>query len=126
MEAALALWGNTTLGLLLHWWQASKQQAGRGNVGKQALAKFVMLDPTGLSTPQLLASAELLKSRASIPMRPFNEIDLDEARADLDRQFLVDILGLPGSMCAANGAFELLRSKLAAEPSIAGSKKRSS
>lgn len=43
MEAAVALWGNTTLGLLLHWWQANKQQAGRGNIGKTALANFVCL-----------------------------------------------------------------------------------
>lgn len=124
MEAAVALWGNTSLGLFLHWWQANKQQSGRGNIGKQALAAFVTLDPAALSEAQLEASAALLAARAAISMRPFNEIDLDDARAELDRAFLVDILGLPESLCADGGPIELLRRKLAAEPSISGSKKR--
>jgi len=33
-ERALALWANTTPGLLLYWWLANKQQAGRGSIGK--------------------------------------------------------------------------------------------
>jgi hypothetical protein len=124
MEAAVALWGNTSLGLLLHWWQANKQQAGRGNVGKTALLNFVCLDPAGLSEDQLRDSAALLKSRASAAMRPFNEIDLDDARAELDRDFLGGILGLPDELFADGGAFELLRRKLSVEPSIAGAKRR--
>lgn len=124
MEAAVALWGNTTLGLLLHWWQSNKQQAGRGNIGKTALAKFVCLDPAELSVDQRAASFELLKAFGKTPLRPFNEIDLDRDRADLDRAFLGDILGLPAALFADDGPLALLRRKLAAEPSIAGSKKR--
>ena len=124
MEAAVALWGNTTLGLLLHWWQANKQQAGRGNIGKTALATFVCLDPTQLSNAQRVASVALLGSLGNAPMRPFNEIDLDDARAKLDRAFLGGILGLPESLFATDGPLALLRRKLAAEPSISGSKKR--
>lgn len=124
MEAAVALWGNTSLGLLLHWWQANKQQAGRGNIGKTALLSFVCLDPVLLSKEQLAASAELLKDRATVAMRPFNEIDLDAGRAELDRAFLGDILGLPESLFAPGGPLELLRLKLSVEPSIAGAKRR--
>src|SRR5205807_8306886 len=32
LEKALVVWGNTSLGLLAHFWQANKQQSGRGNV----------------------------------------------------------------------------------------------
>ena len=78
-EAAVALWGNTSLGLLLHWWQTNKQQAGRGNIGKTALAHFVCLDPDQLSTKQRAASLLLLESFGKSPLRPFNEIDLDDA-----------------------------------------------
>ncbi len=124
MEAAVALWGNTTLGLLLHWWQANKQQAGRGNIGKTALANFVCLDPGQLNAEQLCASVELLKALGKLALRPFNEIDLDEARAELDRAFLGDVLGLPAFLFADEGPLALLRRKLAAEPSVAGSKKR--
>ena len=37
LEKALVVWSNTSLGLLLHWWHANKQQSGRGSVGKEAL-----------------------------------------------------------------------------------------
>ncbi|NJS14523.1 MAG: hypothetical protein HC788_07840 [Sphingopyxis sp.] len=124
MEAAVTLWGNTTLGLLLHWWQANKQQAGRGNIGKTALANFVCLDPAQLSDQQRAASVVLLESMGKTPLRPFNEIDLDDARAELDRAFLGGVLGLPDALFTADGPLALLRRKLAAEPSVAGSKKR--
>jgi hypothetical protein len=122
-QAAVALWGNTTLGLLLHWWQANKQQSGRGSLGKEALAKMTMLDPHQLSEKQLLQSMELLERRASTSMLPFNEIDVDKARAELDGEFLISIMGLPEDLAKPGGAFDLLRRKLAAEPSIHGSKK---
>lgn len=123
-EAAVALWGNTTLGLMLHWWQANKQQAGRGNIGKQALANFVTLDPRLLSEDQLQASATLMEEVGQVALRPFNEIDLDEARAELDRRFLGEVLLLPQAMFDPGGAMTLLRAKLSREPSIAGAKRR--
>ncbi len=117
------MWGNTSLGLLLHWWQANKQQSGRGNIGKQALAKFVCLDPVQLSSDQLSASRKLLDQFADLPLRPINEIVEDDNRAKLDRVFLVDILGLPEKLAEQGGSLELLRAKLAREPSIHGNKK---
>lgn len=124
MEAALALWGNTTLGLLLHWWQANKQQGGRGNIGKVGLSKFVALDPAQLSQAQLDASLQLLKARGTTAMLPFNEIDQDTARAELDRAFLRDILGLPDELFVIDGPLDLVRRKLSAEPSVNGGKKQ--
>ena len=126
MEAAVALWGNTTLGLLLHWWQANKQQKGRGNVGKEALAAFACLDPARLSPEQLAASVTLLAMIGDAQMRPLNEIARDTARAELDRKFLGGILGLPETLFEDGGPLALLRAKLAAEPSIHGNKKRTS
>lgn len=122
-EAAVALWGNTSLGVLLHWWQANKQQKGRGNVGKTALDRFVCLDPARLSERQLKASADLLAEFSSRSLRPINEIAVDENRAQLDQRFLVEILGLPKVIAEKGGALSLLRAKLAAEPSINGGKK---
>lgn len=122
-EIAVALWGNTSLGLLLHWWQANKQQTGRGNIGKSALANCVCLDPSQLSSAQLAASEALLIKLGTTPMRPFNEIADDDARAILDQEFLGGILGLPKNLFIAGGPLDLLRRKLAAEPSIHGNKK---
>ena len=89
-----------------------------------ALANFISLDPMQLSEAQLAASTELLAQRAHVPMLPFNEIAADEARAELDCAFLGGILGLPVELFSKDGPLDLLRRKLAAEPSILGSKKR--
>ena len=126
MEAAVALWGNTSLGLLLHWWQSNKQQRGRGNIGKTALERFVCLDPAALNDEQLEESSKLLDEFALRPLQPINEIHLDNARAELDRRFLVDVLGMPAELAEPGGALGLLRAKLAAEPSIHGRKKAKS
>ena len=45
------------------------------------------------------------------------------ARAELDRRLLVDVLGLPESLCTENGPVDLLRRKLAREPQVHGGKK---
>src|SRR5690606_23590545 len=52
-EKALTLWGNTSLGVLLYWWFANKQQPGRGSIGKSALDSVLVLDVTKLSGLQL-------------------------------------------------------------------------
>ncbi len=49
---------------------------------------------------------------------PFDQIDEDAGRADLDRRLLVDVLGLDPDLCEPNGPMELLRRKMAAEPQI--------
>lgn len=92
-------------------------------MGKEALAKMTMLDPHQLSDIQLKQCMALLEKRAAIKMLPFNEIDVDNTRADLDAEFLIAILGLPEDLAKPGGPLDLLRRKLAAEPSIHGKKK---
>ena len=121
-EAAVVLWANSSLGLLLHWWQVNKQQSGRGRSGKEGLNKFALLDPAILSKDQLSRSAALLESCATRAMLPLNEIDVDSARAALDKEFLVGIMELPAELAAPGNALELLRRKLAQEPSVHGGK----
>ncbi len=53
-EKALVLWSNTSLGLLLHWWHANKQQSGRGSIGVNALDNLPILDVTTLTRKQLI------------------------------------------------------------------------
>jgi hypothetical protein len=55
-------------------------------------------------------------------LRPFNEIALDAVRAEVDTRFAKEVLGFPPGMAALDGPMELLRQKLALEPSIRGSK----
>ena len=122
-EYAFALWCNSTLGLLMHWWSSNKTQSGRGRTTVTGIPNIPTLDTRAL-TPEQHASAkaafEAMRGRRFLP---FDQVDEDPARAELDRRLLVDVLGLPDSLCAENGPLDLLRRKLAREPQVHGGKK---
>jgi hypothetical protein len=121
-EKALVLWANTSMGLLMHWWHANKQQIGRGNIGKSALQNLPILDVTALDKKQLKEAAKLFDAVCGIPLLPLHEMDKDKARKNLDNEFALKVLGLPAKMTEAEGPLELLRMKMAREPSILGHK----
>ena len=121
-EKALVLWANTSLGLLLHWWHANKQQSGRGRIGKKMLHTLPILDVTALE-PKLLAEAvKLFDAMCEQPLLPLHEIDSDPIRKELDEAFARNVLKLPEPIFRSGGPLELLRMKLSQEPSIRGSK----
>lgn len=122
LEKALVLWANTSMGLLLHWYSASKQQSGRGRMGVLVLREFPILDVTALAPTQLDEAVKLFDLLSGMPLLPMHEIDKDPARKQLDDEFAQKVLGAPASMCAPGGPLELLRMKLAREPSIRGHK----
>ena len=122
-EYAFALWCNSTLGLLMHWWMSNKTQSGRGTTTVTGIPNIPALDTRVLTAAQhavAKASFEAMRDRRFLP---FDQIDEDPARAELDRRLLVDLLGLPESLCAENGPIDLLRRKLALEPRVHGGKK---
>jgi len=121
-EKALVLWANTTLGMFLRWWQSNKQQAGRGNVGKTAMEDLPILDVTTLSEKQLERAVKIFDEMCYKQMVPMHEIDKDPVRKELDERFAREVLGLPESVLAPGGALDVLRMKLALEPSIRGNK----
>lgn len=119
MEKALVVWGNTTLGLLLYWWHSNRQQAGRGTIGKASLASLPVLDVTAFPKAKIAKAATLFDSMAKKLLRPIHEIDQDQVRRELDERFLREILDVDA---AIKEAMDLLRRKLAHEPSIQGGK----
>jgi hypothetical protein len=121
-EKALVLWGNTSLGLLLHWWHANKQQSGRGNVTPSVLETLPILDVTALKPKQLEAAVKLFDAMSLKEMLPLHEIDKDPVRKELDERFAREVLGLSELMLQPDGALDVLRMKLAQEPSIRGNK----
>ena len=116
------LWSNTTLGLLLYWWHANKQQVGRGSIGIQALETLPVLDTTALTQKQLTEAAKLFDTMRSKTLQTFNEIDLDPTRKELDEQFFRKVLGIKGAFFEADGPLPLLRLKLSRERTILGHK----
>jgi hypothetical protein len=122
LEKALVAWANTTLGLLAHWWHANKQQSGRGSVGVSALQSFPVLDVSALSATQLKAAVSIFNKLNSSLFLPVHQLDQDDSRRELDERFGADVLGLAPHVLAPGGPMEVLRMKLAREPSILGHK----
>ncbi len=121
-EKALVAWGNTTFGLLLHWYHANKQQSGRGNIGRTALQDLHVLDVTALTSKQLKAAAKIFDDLKDENLLPFHELNKDPVRQKLDERFAIEVLGLPASFVQPGGPLDLTRKKLAQEPSIRGGK----
>jgi hypothetical protein len=121
-EKALVAWGNTSFGLLLHWWHSNKQQSGRGSIGKLALEDLPVHDVTSLTPAKLKTASAVFDNLRDKPLLPFHEIDKDPVRRQLDERFGREVLGLPAELFQPDGPLELLRMKLAREPSIRGSK----
>jgi hypothetical protein len=121
-EKALVLWGNSSLGILLHWWHANKQQAGRGSIGVSALASLPVLDVTKPSGEALAKMVAIFDDTKYKELRPMNEIARDAVRAEIDTRLAKEVLGFPAELVAPDGPLALLRQKLALEPSITGSK----
>jgi hypothetical protein len=121
-EKALVLWANTSLGLLLHWWHANKQQPGRGSIGKSALQFLPVLDVMALTPIQIAEAVRLFDDMSGKKLLPLHEVDNDSVRQELDEKFARDVLGLAAPIFASGGPLELLRMKLSREPSIRGSK----
>jgi hypothetical protein len=122
LEKALVLWSNTSLGLLLHWWHANKQQSGRGSVGKEALKTLPVLDITALSPERLGQAVKLFDDMSKRKLLPLHEIDSDTIRRVLDERFARDVLKLAEPILMPDGPLDLLRRKLNQEPSIRGGK----
>ena len=123
LEYPFALWCNSTLGILLHWWVANKTQSGRGRTTVTQFPEIPTLDVRALTKNSLRAARSAFDSLRDRWFLPLNQIDEDPARAELDKRLLVDVLDLPESLCATGGTIDLLRRKLANEPQIRGSKK---
>ncbi len=123
LEKALVLWANSSLGVLLHWWQANRQQAGRGSIGVSAIGSLQVLDVTKLSGDALSKAVSIFDAMKQRELRPINEIDHDPVRRELDNRLTVEVLGFSPELVADDGPLALLRQKLALEPSIHGGKR---
>ena len=115
------LWGNSTLGLLLHWAHSGKQQPGRGRSSRTALLEMPTLDVRCLSDEALANAKRIFHTLKHQRMLPFNEAAHDPVRHELDRLLLTEVLNITSE--DAHNAIHRLRELLCAEPSIHGGKK---
>ena len=119
-EIALALWCNSALGLLLNANNSNRSQAGRGRGNKGMLESLSTLDVRKLKAWQLDEAQALWRDFSHRKFQPFYQCAVDPARIKLDERIVRDMLGLGE---AAMAAIVQLRTLLAKDPSIHGSKK---
>ena len=118
-ESTIALWMNTSLGLLGFWMTGTRQHQGRAALTVTRLGDLVVLDPRRLSPEQLAEASTVYERFKHLPMRPANEAYRDEVRQDLDRAVLCDLLGLSDGILKP---LALLRNTWCEEPSVHGGK----
>ena len=118
-EVPLALWANTTLGLIAFWWIGTRQQQGRATLTISRLPALAVVDPRALSAEQLERANAIFVEFRNRELLPANEAWRDETRQELDRAVLVHLLELPDDIMKP---LELLRRQWSAEPSVHGGK----
>ena len=118
-EVALALWCNSTFEMLLHCNHSNKAQVGRGQGSKGMLETLPTLDVRKLQPWQLDEAQAIWRDFRDRKFQPFYKCAVDPARIALDERLVRDLLGLGED---AVTAVANLRSLLASEPSIHGSK----
>jgi hypothetical protein len=97
-EYAFALWCNSTLGLLCHWWMANKTQEGRGTTTVTGVPAIPTLDVSALSDEQHDEARKIFERLSDARFLPFDQVDEDEWRAELDRSLLVSRISGPRSI----------------------------
>jgi len=93
-EQPLALWANTTLGLIGHWWVGTRQQNGRAMLSIRLLPELPALDCAALTPAQLEALDQVFDEFGQRTLLPANEAWRDTTRHALDEAVLCDSLTL--------------------------------
>ena len=121
-EIPLLLWCNSTLGLIMHWWNGTRQQAGRSVMTITAIPDLPVLDPRALTEGQLDHCHAIFEGFKEKPLLPANEAYQDETRMALDRELLFGTTSVLRLNPALEEGLDLLRKQWCAEPSVHGGK----
>lgn len=118
-EIVVALWLNTTLGLVGFWWTGTRQHQGRANLTVSRLGELPSIDPRRLSAAQLSRAGEVFEAFKDRPLLPANEAYRDPVRHDLDAAVLCNVLGISEEVLTP---LAMMRSQWCEEPSVHGGK----
>ncbi len=118
-EEPLALWANSTLGVICFWWLGMRQQQGRAMLTISRMPDLLALDARALSNEQAATARDVFADFRDRKMLPANEAYRDPVRHELDRALLVDVLRLPEKLLDGLAA---LRDSWCAEPTVHGGK----
>ncbi len=120
-DYALAVWGNSTLGLVSYWWHSSRQQSSKASMTIRSAESLPILDFRELSDEQLATAKDIFDDFRERDLQPAYLADADPNRAHLDRRVVCDLLGFDQSVYEG---VRRLAAKWCAEPSVHGGKAR--
>ena len=120
-DHAFAVWSNSTLGLLMHWWHSSIQQPGRGRITISTAETLPILDLRALTQTQLATAQDIFHQFRHLDLQPAYQAHTDPNRALLDKRLICDLLGFGADVYEG---VRLLAAKWCAEPSVHGGKGR--
>lgn len=118
-DVTLALWCNSSLGMLLQANHANAVQHGRGIGNKGMLETLPRLDVRQLQPWQLDDAQAIWRDFQDRTLESFHQCAVDATRIELDQRTITDLLALPTE---AQESASRLRALLAAHPSIHGGK----
>ena len=121
LDYAFAVWGNSTLGLVLYWWHSSRQQSSKARMTIRSAESLPVLDFRALTDEQLATAEAIFDEFRDKELKPAYLADADPNRALLDRRIVCDLLGFDEGVY---GAVRRLSQKWCAEPSVHGGKQR--
>ena len=87
-EKAMAVWGNSTLGILCFWSHAGKQQPGRGKSSRKQMENMAVLDASRLEKPALAKFDKIFDKYRKKNLLPMNLCYRDENRIAMDTEML--------------------------------------
>ncbi len=122
-EIPLLLWSNSTLGLILFWWQGTLQQTGRAILKISAIPDLPVLDPRALTKQQVEHCQYIYGRFKWRQFLPANEAYRDDTRQELDRELLFGMYSVLKLKPDLEDSLDLLRCQWCAEPSVHGGKR---
>ena len=111
----MALWANTTLGLMCFYITGSRTQAGRSRITISRLPELPVLDVRTLSGDQLRLAETIFHRFQNREFLPANQAHRDLARRDLDQAVLAELLNLDSEVLERT---EVVRDQWSQEPHL--------
>ena len=114
-EKALALWFNSTLGILLRIVHGNRPYLGRVRLPIEVLRRLPVLDVTKLGAEECEAAGRLWNDVARRELLPYAQAHEDPVRQEIDHRMSTEVLGLPEHSAEFFGS---LRNQLVGEPMV--------
>ena len=116
-QSIFSLWGNSTLGLIVHWMKGTRTQNGRSRTSIETIRSIPCPNFSALDHAKLRRADVEFQRLKGQNLQPVCQAHVDPIRQEFDR-IVVDLLDLP--LVLALEVISMLRDWWCAEPSVHG------